>query len=268
MSMNAQAKRVSQAVLVLCLIASPLAAGVLIEQQETSPGSTAPQGSTRMYLDAGRLRVEAESEGSEAVVIFRADRPVAWTINRDDGTYTELTPETVAKLRQQMEQVKKQMEAQMAQMPPEQRKAVEQMMGQAMGSLSPPTVRVLGRGEQVGAYVCTRYEMLRDGARTAEIWTAPEKELNLRPEEYETLAAFARMLEPLGSRNPMTQVGGMAGLEPTGEKVEGFPVRTVSYVDGRAVSEQTLVRAERQTFDAGLFELPGGLRKVQLGEGY
>lgn len=258
-------------VLSICLAGWTAAAGVLLELEERVPGSEAVVARTLFSLEAGLLRLEARTEeGETTVAIFRATQSVVWVIDPNQRTYYELTPAQVAQLRKQMEAAQHEMAAELAKMPPEQRRAIEEMMGRMGQSASPPaptTVRLVGRGEPVGAFQCTRYEILRGGARTAEIWTASLEQLKIGPEEFKTFEALSRLLAPLGQQGPASQLGGLAAFEGGGEKVEGFPVRSLSYDNGTAYREATLVRAERQSFEPKLFELPAGLRKTEFGPG-
>jgi hypothetical protein len=246
------------------------AAGVVVEHEQREPDSQAVTGRVTYYLDAGRLRIESQTEdGDETTIIFRADKPVAWTIDQVEKTYFELTPAEVERLRQQMEQGRRQMEEALKQMPPEQREAMEQMMGQMgtmMAAPEPAVVRVVAEGESVSSFVCTHYEVARGGQRESEVWAAPIEDLKLRPAEYQALIDLARLFEPLSQAMPVGQLGELAALDDSDEAIEGFPVRTLTYVESRPVSEEIVTRAEREDFSAELFELPRGLRKREFGE--
>jgi len=243
------------------------AAGVVVEHEVRDPSSQAITGRVTYYLDAGRLRIESRTEeGDESIIIFRADPPVAWTLDAVERTYFELTPREVERLRQQMEQARTQMEEALKEMPAEQREAMEQMMGRMMAAPEPAVVSVVGTGETVGSFLCTHYEVKRGGQRESEMWATPIESLKLRPGEYQTLVDLARLLAPLGEAVPAGQLGELAALDSSDNAIKGFPVRTLTYVDGRAVSEEAVTRAERRDFSAGLFELPRGFEKREFGE--
>jgi hypothetical protein len=261
---------VNALVLAACLTGLAAGAGVRVEQEQREPDTSAVLGLTVFYLDAGRLRIEAQTaEGDKLLVIFHSDKPVAWTIDLVEGTYYELTPAKIAKMREQMDRMQREMAEALKQLPPEQRRAAEQMMeqmGQTPGPPQPTTVRVVGRDEKVEPFVCVRYEVLQGGTREKEIWAAPLDQLQLRPEEHQTLVALVRLFEPLGPQTLATRLSGLAPSESGGEKIEGLPVRTLSYENGRAFAEERVVRAERQSFDPSLFELPPGLRLTEMEE--
>ncbi|HSC77444.1 MAG TPA: DUF4412 domain-containing protein [Candidatus Acidoferrales bacterium] len=253
--MRVSSKRALLSVAAVWLLVGSAAAGVRVETEQREPGSKVALGRTVYFLDANRLRLEAQSEeGEDIVIIFRADRSLAWLIDQREGTYVELTPEKIAKLREQIEAQRQQMEKELAKLPPEQRQAIEQMMGGPAGA-GAVSYRAAGRDEKVDSFVCTRYEVLQQDERTAEIWAAPLEQLHIQPEEFKTLTDLGRLLEPLGEQGPVGQIKQMSSME-------GFPVRSVSYAAGQAIAEQRVVKAERKTFEPGLFELPRGLRKT------
>ncbi len=246
--------------LLVCLAGVCAQAGVVLEVEQRLPGTGAVIGRTVYYFEAGRLRVESTSEESEEViVIFRSDRKTAWLINQGEGTYVELTPAKVAELKKQIDAQQQKQAEELAKLPPEQRKAMEELMAAVSGPGAALTFNPVGREEKVDAYTCTRYEALEGESRVAEVWTAPLEQLQLSAEEYEPLPELGRMLEPLGASRPLAQL-----LQTT--SLEGVPVRTVSYADGVALSEDRVVSAERKTLEERLFELPRGLRKVEPGE--
>lgn len=251
---------VAAAGLSLCLAGLAATAGVVIEQEQSEPGSDTPAWRTTYFLDAGKLRIEAKSaEGEETLTIFDEARQVVWMIDRLAGTYVELTPAQVHEMQQRLEQARKEMEAELARMPPDKRQAIEEMMKGQTGGGAAITVREAGRGEKVGSYLCVRYELLTQGQRAGEVWAAPFEQLQIRDPEAKTFQALARFLEPLGQGLP----GG--GRMPGGSQVQGFPVRSVTYDGERVVAEEKLVKAERRTLDPGLFTLPAGLQKTEFG---
>lgn len=258
---------VTAGVLGVYLTALVAAAGVVIEAEQLGPGDDTPAWRITFYLEAGKLRMETKSaEGEESITLFDQDKQVVWVIDRIAGTYYEMTPASVQEMQERLDQAKKEMEAQLAQMPPEQRQLVEQMMKQQFGGDVAVTVQERNRGEKVREFVCTRYEVLSGGARSAEVWVAPLEQLQLGAQEFEIFLALGRFFAPLGSSAPITQLGGRLAWEQGGDQMEGFPVRSLTYDEERVVAEERVVRAERRSLEATLFELPSGLRKTELGQ--
>jgi hypothetical protein len=253
-------------------------AGTVVQQLEFEPGKTEARQQTTVYLEGGKMRVEGVNASSKKfVVIFDETEQVTWMIDPDKGSYMEFTAADVERMASQMhgmatqmQEMMKQMEAQMANMPPEQRAMMEQMMrgrmaGMAGGGMPAPatkTVRQKAAGETVGQFTCTRYEILADGELTQEVCAAPADALQLDASAMETFKALGKFYEPL-TRVASSFSGDWAA--PTAmDQIEGFPVQTIIYKEGKATSEWRVEQAETRALEAGLFELPDGLKKTEI----
>ena len=237
-------------------------AGVALQMKESKPGSEKPGQLINMYIDAGKLRIDiGEHGGKKTAMIFNQAKQVMWMIDHSDGSYMEITAADLQRIKQQLDSAMKQMKAMMANIPPEQRKMVEKMMKQKMGMGKPPsiTMQVKSRGEKVGRYVCTLYEVLSDGQRIQEIWAAPIAEAQLGETEYQTFRAMAEFFEP--PRSSFAQGGWQM---PGHEDMEGFPVRWLEYKGDRVVAEWETTKAERKALESSLFTVPPGLKKQKM----
>ena len=242
-------------------------AGTVIQQEQRDPGSDQARFRVTLSVDAGKLRVEGENPGSgpgsgKFAMIFDQAKQVLWMMDPGKGSYLEMTAAQVQGMGQQMQQMMQQMEAQLAQIPPEQRAMVEQMMKQQMGNSAPPqvTVREKSRGEKVGQFVCTRYEVLTQGQVTEEICAAPAAQLQLEASALETFKALAAFYEPLSRQVPK---GGWS-VSSAMREIQGFPVRTVVYEGQKPASEWVVVKIETKPLDVGLFTLPANLKKTEM----
>lgn len=240
-------------ILTICLAGWSAAAGVVVEAEQREAGGSEVVLQTAYYFEPGRLRVEMKTiDGDDLVLLYRSDRSVLWWIDRNAGTYSELTPNTVEQIKKRMEESRRQLAEQLAKLPPEQRQAMEEMLGAAPSE--PATVTVAAQGEKVDDYTCTRYEVLEGGERRAEVWAAPPEQLKLQAGEFKTLDDMRRLSEPLAQSGPL------GGLNLPA--IAGFPVRVLRYDAGGMVLEERVVRAERKALDPKLFDLPRGLEKV------
>ena len=259
-------KPIVRSLLILVGLVCPLLgaqAGVMIQQEQRVPGKEPAVAQTIFYIDAGKLRIETKTaEGKETLIIFDQAKQVVWVIDRSAGSYYELTSTQVQAMSARLNQAMQEMEARLAQMPPERRKMMEgmvkQMMGQR-GGTPKVTVRELSRGERMGQFLCTRYELLTGGKLSGEIWAAPLEQLPLQEGEYETLQALGRFFEPLGQRAPAG-----AGWSGGRQQIDGFPVRSVTYTGQRTVAETQVLKLERRDLEANLFSLPAGLQKTEF----
>jgi hypothetical protein len=241
-------------------------AGTVIQQVERAVGNSPARQTVTIYLDAGKLRVEGENPGAgKYLLIFDNARQVLWMADLARGSYMEITKAQVEAMGGQMQQMMQQMQAQLAQIPPEQRAMVEQMMRQQMGNVGgnappPVTVREKNRGETVGSFTCTRYEVLTGGQVTEEVCAAAPSQLKLDDSAFETFKALAEFFEPLARMAPR---GGWSAPKAL-DQIDGFPVQTVLYEGQRPASEWVILKAEEQAVDAALFTLPGNLRKTEM----
>ncbi|HKZ53097.1 MAG TPA: DUF4412 domain-containing protein [Candidatus Acidoferrales bacterium] len=252
---------------VLCLLgvaalAVVAQAGVVVEMEEKELGKTDRVTQVVVQLQEGKLRVHSKSSaGEEAVVIFDESKQVLWLVDYQGRSYVEMTAADV----EQMGQGMRQMQEELAQMPPEERKMVEQMMkqrmGQQMAAAPDVTVQVKARGERVGPYVCTRYDVLADGKRTKELWAAPLGDVQLQEADFKTFRAMGDFFEPLRRNMPMQMSWGA----PADLEVEGFPVRWVNYEGERAAGEGKVLSAERKNLEASVFAVPPGFKKTKGG---
>jgi hypothetical protein len=232
--------------------------GAILEMEEWEPGSDNRRMQATMYLQSDKMRVETTTaRGEEATMIFNQARQVLWMIEPAHKRYYEITAADIRQLEQQM----KQMEAALAQVPAEQREMMKKMMAQRMGEPVETEVRATGR-EQVGSYTCTVYEVLVNGQRNQDVWAAPFQQVALNATDFRVFRAMGEFFEPLRRFAPQAQAGW--DLKGSGE-IDGFPVRWVDYEGARVVSEGKVVRAQRQDLAAQLFNLPAGLKKVELG---
>jgi hypothetical protein len=247
-------------------------AGVVITRESGEPGGQVKQKST-LYLQAGKIRMEMESERGKTILIFDGDKQVFWMI-QPDHSYMEMTPDTVARMSQmqsqmandpRMQEAMKQMQDKMASMPPEQRAMMEQAMKGRAGAMSgggaPPVITYQAKGgsDRVGSFTCSKYDQLSNGKRTAELCAAPFSQLHLTDADMNTFKSMAKFMEPMRRMNPR---GGMSAT-PT-EEIHGFPVRTVVYEGDKPTYEDTVLSVEQKSVDPGMFVLPAGLTKREF----
>ena len=238
-------------------------AGVVVQQEGGKIGDSKKQ-QTTLYLDSGKIRMEAVGpDGKKNVTIFDQAKQVLWHSNTAESSYIEMTQAQVEAMANQMGDMMKQMEAQLAQVPPAQREMMEKMMKGRMGGMgsAAPTITVQekGSGEKVGPYTTTRYEILTNGQRTSEVWAAPRDIIHLQESDFQAFQALAKFFAPLARMAPKG-----SWSAPAMESIQGFPVRTVSYEGEKPAYEWTVVSADQRSVEASLFTLPAGLKKTDM----
>jgi len=243
-----------------CSIAAPAlhaADGVLIVEQTTTGASTQTH---QIQIAKDRMRAETTSAAGETqAMVFDGTKQVMWIINYDKKTYSEMTKADVDRLGGQMSDAMSKMQAQMQNMPPEQRARIEAMMaGRGMGPAgagAKTEYKKLGT-DKVAKWTCDKYEGSRNGQKTLELCTVDPQALGLNAADFDVahqLQAFFEKVMPAGADN-MFRIG-------TGQAdgFSGVPVRRVSLGSTPSTSEITAV--SRQSFPDATFAVPDGFQK-------
>lgn len=188
--------------------------------------------------------------------------------------YAEMSRVAQAAGSQQLTRAMKEMQEAMKDMPPDQRKVMEQMMRSQMPQAegAPPDcreprveVRKTGQQATITGTPAVRYEVLADGKLESEIWVAKDIPAwqELDPKKFEQFTAEMAKAAPRcgsGHKRP-----GLPGDDPAWRVVgDGYPVRTVD----RSGSGETVevVKAESRTIPAAEFQPPAGFARKTLRE--
>jgi hypothetical protein len=236
-------------------------AGVYLENVEKElDGSKSPV-TSRMWFDGGRMRTERT--GEQELVIFK--NQAMYTVDSKTKTYRVIDKATAEKMGAQVAAAKKQMEARMAAMPPEQRKKMEEMMaklGQGGAAMLPGakksqrSLKNTGRSETVADIKCTVWEVFEDGQKEEELCAAPASSVPSGDEVIRTFkeigAMFKSFTDSLGSRNPADQPW------KDMDTLNGVPILSREFSDGKATSEMRLTVVRKESVPAAHFEVPAG----------
>jgi hypothetical protein len=244
-------------------------AGVYLENVDKElDGSKGPT-TSKMWFDGGRMRIERA--GEQELVIFK--NQAMYAIDSKSKSYRVIDKATAEKMGAQVAAAKKQMEARMAAMPPEQRKKMEEMMAKlgqggaaAMlpGSKKPErSLKNSGRSETVAGIKCTVWEVYEDGKKEEELCAASAGAVPSGDEVIKTFKEIGTMFKAFtdslgGQRNPAD--------EPWHdmETINGVPILTREFSDGKATSETRLTLARKESVTAATFEVPAGYAEKKL----
>lgn len=242
--------------LALLLLASPAAAGLVVdlESRELRGAAAASAAVERgqLVIEGRRLRMNAPrraDQGAGNTVLFDGEASVMTVLDDARRTYFRLDRERLRSLGSQVDQAMKQMQDQLASLPPEQRAMVEKMMKSRMPAAMAPAsaaapkldVRKTAETSVQAGRSCRKVEVFRGGEKIREHWVTDADALGLTREQlgvFEDMGRFARdVAASLGAAGKAIE-GPMDALDEMG----GFPVVTVDY-DGGAPVRETTVRA-------------------------
>ena len=247
--------------------ATTVHAGVYVENVEKQlDGSTAPE-TSKMWVDGGRMRVENTSKENAGFVIFR-DKAM-YLFDPKTQSYRVIDKAAADKIGAQVANAKKQLEARMAAMPPEQRKQVEEMMAKsgAAGALlqgkkpAQRTVQNTGRTETVAGIKCTVWEVLEDGNKREELCAAQPSAVPGGDEVVKTFREIGSTMQSFTEN-----LGSIANNQPWSDMdtIKGVPILTREFSNGKATSELRVASVRKESVQAAQFDVPAGYKEKKL----
>ncbi len=246
-------------IIALCLIAgmhtSTRAQGVYWESITSGgPLGDKPILSEMYYMPK---KVKVASRNDDAVLIFRMDKDLLYSINTKEKTYSETTFSEMEKKMKQMSATMdsrtKELEKQLEGLPEEQRKMMEQMMGGKMPKKSQGgTVEVskTGQTKTISGYSCAEYVLRSGGNDVVTIWAT--RDVKNFAGMAKDMGDFAARMEAM---NPMSSKGLMDAMR----KIDGFTIQTTT-PQGITMLVQKI---EPRPIPADQFEVPAGYKKVK-----
>lgn len=195
---------------------------------------------------------------ASSIMIIRLDKEVVWTIDPLKRTYSEMTfgeiEGMMKKASGKMDAAMEKMKKEMAGMSDEQRKMVEQMMGNKMPGMqansTPVRVENTGERKTISGFSCTKYVAKQGDNTIMTLWTTRDVRGfdELRKDWEEFSRRWAAMMPRFGKE-----------MAETYKQIEGFPIQTDL---GHGVTT-TVTKVERRATPASEFEIPSGYTKVE-----
>lgn len=252
------------------LVASVAQAGVVIEMEVKDPGSKSSATDT-IYAEGKMLRMDphGSQRGDRSSILFRDE--TMWLIDHDKKRCQTIDKQGMEQMSAQLGGAMKQLEAQMAQIPPEQRAMMEKMMkGKmpgGMGADARPRRVVAGGAETVGAYSCNVHTLYSGDEKVWEVCAAKESAVAEFAEAMGAFRALSDFTEDL--RESLTQ-GPLASMIQTPfsemKQIDGLPVRVRNFAGGKLQSESTLKTVARRDIEKTLFAAPESYKCTRLAD--
>ena len=248
--------RVAMVVIFAVGLSVPVFGQGLYWESTTSGGPIGERGE-QMWAVPKKMKVVTKETGESFIV--RLDREVFITIDPKGKTYSEIT---FAEMESMMKQASGKMDAkmaemqkQLAQMPEEQRKMVEQMMGIKMGGRGAAQdakvdVKKTGDKRAINGFSCTKFVITEDDKDVMTVWATKDVTgFDAMRKDWEEFSKRMMAMNPMGGK----------GLGEAFKKVDGFPIQT-EIAQGITT---VVTKIERKTAPASEFEVPSGYKKVK-----
>ncbi len=241
----------------LCIAASAFSQG-LVWQSKTE-GAVKERMTENFAMPKMFKTVRSEDVKEGAIVIFRLDKELLWTLNPEKKTYSEMTFAEMEKLMSKaggkMDAAMAKMEEQMKDMTPEQREMMQKMMGGKMpgaGSSKPTQVKNTGERKTISGYACTKFVVTDDEKDFMTLWVTRDVR------GFEPLMAdWKEFSKRMGAMNRFAK-----GAVDAYKNIEGFPIETTVSMMNTTVTT-TVTKIERRSTPANEFQVPSGYTKVK-----
>jgi hypothetical protein len=231
------------------------AQGMFWESTQTFPQMGGTTDTAKYYYMPKKFKIAMGREGNATII--RYDKETMIMLNPAEKTYSEvsfadlekITKKAGAKMDQKMAELREKLKD----MPEDQRKMVEQMMGNKIpGAKSEPKLEVMKSGDtkKISGYSCSRYIVNRDGKEILSVWAT--KDVKGFEAIRKDLDEFQRRMAEM---NPMVAKGTMEGLK----QIDGFPIET----DLGDTMKEVVFKIESRSIPAKEFEIPEGFKKVK-----
>lgn len=254
-------KKTEGLILILFLTFLTVEAGVrMVVEYEDAEGKERITHTT--YIEKDRMRADVKGKEEEMTFIFRSDKEVFWSIDQKKKSYFEITKGDRAQMKRRMEEGMKMMEENLKNLPPEERKRVEEMWKGKSAPEGPKRLyKKVKSGEKVNQWLCDKYEVYEGNKKVEEVWATDGKKIGLKPEEL-------KVMEDMGDFfSEITKDFSSRFYQVRREEKEGFsgiPVKIIGYEKGKRTFAMELKEVKREEMMANLFELPKGYKKEKF----
>jgi len=207
----------------------------------------------KVFYQLGKFKVMNLTTGQD--MILRFDKELSWSIDHKTKSYTEIT---FAQMQEGMNSMKSAMKEHMKDMSPEERKAMEKMMGKSLGTTFDEdepafemTVKRTGKNKTILGYNCELIYLNLNNEPMMELWVTDK--LSMGSEWFEVYE----------------KMGFMKGkISDEARKIKGLPLANKMTVDmgmGKMESETTVTKVEKTSISDSEFDVPKGYTKKASG---
>jgi len=243
------------------LAAQSANAGVYVEMVDHDIKANKTDLAQKIYVQNGNGRF-VDAEGHATLI----KNGTFYIIDDKEKSYIMFDKATMEQLAKKINDAMGKMKAQLAQLPPEQRAQMEQMMPGLAGGEKKWVVEVIdtGKSDKVDGRNCRIWDVKRDGKLDDQICVVAYSDLPGKENFQQMFATFAKVFEDMAKSVP-TMSGMMTNEFSAQAKVNGYPVRTRGYDNGKLGDDEQLLKVWREeTIPAATFEIPAGYKQKQM----
>jgi len=239
--------------IMLCLVSLPALAGVTLVTERLGQTS-------KVFVEGNKARLETSRAGHPVTLLFDGDAQKLTLL--DDTARTFRVVDALNAQAPHVADADARMKAALANMPPDQRKMIEERMGasgnpgaaSAPAAPAPISYQKLGETKRIAGFSCTTYREIQNEKPKAEgcfiTWAAA----GLTPDDFQALKSLGEFTR----RKLGTAAGGDESLAAF-STAPGIPAeRNAFEADGRPATSQRLISLSKGHVTADKFEIPAG----------
>lgn len=211
-------------------------------------------GTDTVYIADGKVRVDNSRGG---YMLFDSRERTMTMVEPGDRSYMVMTEESLRSMGNAVQQAMQQLEAQMANMPPEQREQMRRMMKERMGGVmdaggkaAKPEIVRTGETKSVAGYECRVVRIMLDGASTGSACMTDFETLGIPDEDRRTIEAMMEFSLALTE-----QFGEMMPAHMEAMAAEGYPMEYESRAGGTPI-QGSLKSVKTDALAGNLFTIP------------
>jgi hypothetical protein len=208
-------------------------------------------GSVTVAVQDGRIRVD---QGSAGWMLYDGSKNTVVLVDTQNRSYVELTREEMRRYGQQVAAARGFIDEQLAGLLPEQRAAIEKMMGGA-GRKAPLLFQSTGQKREVANYPCVGGRLVRNGKVQEEACVAQPRDLGMSTDEYKTVRNMYQLMHEM-------QEMGAPGILPDLSEIDGVPIE----IRNPAGDVQRLKKVTHDKLPATRFTRPDGYKRESVTE--
>jgi hypothetical protein len=250
-------------IVLLLLASSPVWAGKRIQMESTDLQANKTL-QREILLDKDRMKMEV---GDNVVMFLTAGGNRMVMIDKANNEFREMDQASMEAMGQQLSNAMSQVESLLKNLPPAQREQVEALLKGKTASGAPAIEPVVfaSRGPgTVSGFKCTRYEGARRGEKVLELCASTLSDVKLGAQEFQVLEKMREFTTSMMKAVKSTPLAGM--MESTGitqAGIEGYPVQSITFQNGKPVSREQVKGIVEASFTDADFST-GTAKKVDL----
>lgn len=253
-------------------LSSQVNAGTEIIMDTTGAGQAPSQ--SKMLIQSGKLRMDTQEtqDNDESQLIFDDSSKTMIMVDAKQRMYTLIDKSSLNQIKSRMDAMKKQMEAQMANMPPEQREMMKKMMAGRMGvpnQAKKPVKKVVKTSKtgSAGGFDCHVYEVISDNKKVREFcvtgWSKIKNGAEIAKVMKSMNSFFVDFIESMSSMMPQDEESPFAEID----QLNGFPLIFKEIKNGKVIETATLKSISDKSIADDQFKAPKGFRKQDMMQG-